>query len=240
MRVGLGTGSTASFAVERLAERIRQGELTDISCASTSEATRKLAESLGINVLSLDEISLPLDVTIDGADEVLKNGSQMVLIKGRGGALLREKIVEVNSKAFICVADEGKVVQPDSFGTTGAVALEVVQFGAQATRQAVLSAVVSTLGGEVLEAEEETPEEAAERLGVSAVFRHHENRKELFVSDNGNLCLDLFFKRPIPDPQKMHDRLINVVGVVETGIFIGISKLCIIGHSSGTTTRLAV
>lgn len=108
------------------------------------------------------------------------------------------------------VADEGKVVQPDSFGTTGAVALEVVQFGAQATRQAVLSAVVSALGGEVLEAEEETAEKAAEGLGVSAVFRHHENKEELFVSDNGNFCLDLFFKRPIPDPQKMHDRLINV------------------------------
>lgn len=246
MRVGLGTGSTASFAVKRLAEKIDAGELTDITCASTSEQTRQLAESLGLKVLSLDAIALPLDVTIDGADEVLLSNNRLVLIKGRGGALLREKMVEVNSRSFVCIADEGKVVQASTFGTTGAVPVEVVQFGAMATRRAVLAAAVSALrGGGACGAEEavearEGLEEAAAEFGVSAVYRKKSSSEDLFVSDNGNLCLDLFFQKPIPDPEKMHASLIKVVGVVETGFFIGLSKLCLVGHSSGTITKLSV
>ncbi|OEH79195.1 uncharacterized protein LOC34618503 [Cyclospora cayetanensis] len=251
MRVGLGTGSTASFAVQRIGERIREGDLTGITCAATSEETRRLAEPLGIQLLPLDSIELPLDVTIDGADEVLNTGSQLVLIKGRGGALLREKLVEINSKSFVCVADEGKLVNPTSFGTTGAVPLEVVQFGARTTRLAVLSAVLSVLekraqgedGAVSLEGgylDVRAVEEAAAAKGVSAVYRQKKGSTELFVSDNGNYCLDLFFKSPIPDPQRLHDRLIKVVGVVETGIFLGISKVCIIGHLSGAVTRLSV
>lgn len=238
MRVGLGTGSTASFAVKRLAERIETGELTDITCASTSEETRTLAVSLGITVLPLDSIELPLDVTIDGADEVLSTGNALVLIKGRGGALLREKIVEINSKTFVCVADEGKVVEPSTFGTTGAVPIEVVQFGAKTTRHAVLAAVVSVLRGKDIDEGEDT-EKAAADIGVSAVYRHKRDSQDLFVTDNGNFCLDLFFKKPIPDADKMHDRLIKVVGVVETGFFIGLSNLCIIGCASGATKRLS-
>lgn len=237
MRVGLGTGSTASFAVKRLAERIKTGELRDITCASTSEETRLLAESLGIQVLPLDSMQLPLDVTIDGADEVLATEKTLVLIKGRGGALLREKIVEINSKTFVCVADEGKVVQPSTFGTTGALPLEVVQFGSETTRRAVLAAVVSVLRGRGLEHGEDT-EKTATDMGVSAVYRQKRDSQDVFVSDNGNFCLDLFFKKPIPDPEALHGSLIKVVGVVETGLFIRLSNLCIIGHPDGTTTKL--
>ncbi|CDJ36015.1 ribose 5-phosphate isomerase, putative [Eimeria mitis] len=249
MNVGLGTGSTASFAVRRLAERIQQGELTNISCVSTSEETRKLAESLGISVFPLDGISLPLDVAIDGADEVLKTDTELVLIKGRGGALLREKLVEVQSKSFVCIVDEDKLVTENNFGTTGAVPLEIVKFGAQTTRRAVLAAVVAALMeggpqgaplGAPLGAPQADPEKAAQELGVSAVYRHLKGSNELFVSDNGNLCLDLFFKNPIKDPRKLHEKLIHVVGVVETGFFIGLSNLCIVGRPGGTTTRLAI
>ncbi|CDI76211.1 ribose 5-phosphate isomerase, putative [Eimeria praecox] len=298
MRVGLGTGSTASFAVRRLGERIQQGELTGISCASTSEETRMLvgncflgdsfpvvpatatvlataaaaaaaatysfcyvvedssrrpcmrevsvqAESLGISVFPLDEISLPLDVAIDGADEVLKTDSGLVLIKGRGGALMREKLVEVNSKRFVCIVDEDKVIHHSAFGTTGALPLEIVQYGAQATRRAVLAAVVDALGeggpqGGPHGGPPEDPERAAEELGVSAVYRHRKDSKELFVTDNGNLCLDLFFKKAIKNPHKLHQKLINVVGVVETGLFIGLTDFCIVGHPSGNTTQLTL
>lgn len=245
MRVGLGTGSTASFAVKRLAERIAAGEVKDIICASTSEATRRLAESLGIRVLPLDEIELPLDVAIDGADEVLATDKGLVLIKGRGGALLREKIVEVHTKSFICVADEGKIVTADTFGTSGAVPLEVVPFGAMATRRAALAAAVAVFSGGDLEAGEARQgaacvETAAAELGVSAVFRKKQQSEDLFVSDNGNYCLDLYFKRPIPDAEKLHNCLIQVVGVVETGLFIGICSRCIVGHPSGAPTTLSV
>ncbi|KAL8439603.1 hypothetical protein Efla_003816 [Eimeria flavescens] len=214
MRVGLGTGSTASFAVRRLAERVSSGELHDISCAATSEDTRRLAESLGLSVQPLDSMPLPLDVAIDGADEILLKDNQLVLIKGRGGALLREKIVEVNSKEFICVADAEKVVDASRFGTTGAVPVEVVQFGAQAIRRAVLAAAACAVqpaaaaGGASAAAAAAAGEEAAAKLGVSAEFRRKDPHSEaLFVSDNGNFCLDLFFRDPIPDPQRLHDYL---------------------------------
>ncbi|KAL8274308.1 hypothetical protein Esti_001762 [Eimeria stiedai] len=244
MRVGLGTGSTASFVVRRLAERLRAGELSDVTCAATSEETRRLAESLGVSVRPLDSLPLPLDIAIDGADEVFLSDNQLVLIKGRGGALLREKLVETNSKQFVCVADADKVVDASRFGTTGAVPLEVVQFGAMATRRAVLAAAACAVrpsskneadGGACMHAgSAAAAEEAAASLGISAEFRQVGGDSEaLFVSDNGNYCLDLFFKKPIPDPQRLHDCLIKVVGVVETGIFVGLSRLAIIGHSSG-------
>ena len=100
-------------------------------------------------------------------------------------------------------------MDPATFGTTGAVPLEVVQFGSQATRLAVLSAVITVLRGRDPQAGEDV-EKAAANLGVSAVYRHHKGCQDLFVTDNGNFCLDLFFRSPIPDAEKLHEGLIRV------------------------------
>ena len=111
------------------------------------------------------------------------------------------------------IVDEDKLVTDKTFGTTGALPLEIVQFGAQATRRSVLAAIVKVIeeGAPQGGPSEQDPEKAAEALGVSAVYRHCKgSSNQLFVSDNGNFCLDLFFKRPIKDPHKLHDRLINV------------------------------
>lgn len=107
------------------------------------------------------------------------------------------------------MADEGKVVDPFTFGTTGALPLEVVQFGAKATRRAVLAAMISLLRGKDIEEGEDTEKTAAD-MGISAVYRQKRDSKEFFISDNGNFCLDLFFQKPIPDADRMHEKLIKV------------------------------
>jgi len=106
MNLGLGTGTTATEFVKLLAEEVKSGRLTNLRCTSTSENTEQLATSLGIRILPLADVT-PIDVAIDGADEIDRD---LRLIKGRGGALLREKIVEQQAKRFIVIADESKVV----------------------------------------------------------------------------------------------------------------------------------
>ncbi|HEY0144495.1 MAG TPA: ribose-5-phosphate isomerase RpiA [Thermoanaerobaculia bacterium] len=107
MALGLGTGTTANEFVKLLAESLKKGDLRDIRCTCTSEKTEALARSLGVPTFSLSEI-VPLDLAVDGADEI---DAQLRLIKGRGGALLREKIVEQQAKRFIVIADETKLVE---------------------------------------------------------------------------------------------------------------------------------
>ena len=121
MNLGLGTGTTATEFVKLLGEELRAKRLNFVRCTSTSEKTAQLAESLGIEILSLAEVS-PLDLAIDGADEIDKD---LRLIKGRGGALLREKIVEQQAKRFIVIADESKIVA--KLGT-GVLPVEVTPF----------------------------------------------------------------------------------------------------------------
>ncbi len=105
MKVGLGTGSTAAFAVERVGQKIASGELTDVICVPTSVRTKEQAEGLGIPLCTLNEESA-LDVSIDGADDV---DTDLCLVKGGGGAMLREKRVEIVSTKFICIVDESKL-----------------------------------------------------------------------------------------------------------------------------------
>jgi len=121
MNLGLGTGTTATEFVKLLAEEVKSGRLTNLRCTSTSENTEQLATSLGIRILPLADVT-PIDVAIDGADEIDRD---LRLIKGRGGALLREKIVEQQAKRFIVIADESKVVA--KLGA-GALPVEVTPF----------------------------------------------------------------------------------------------------------------
>lgn len=204
MKLGLGTGSTAAKFVDLLAEKVKAG--LDVVCVPTSEATRSQAERLGITLSTLDETPF-LDLTIDGADEI---DAELRMIKGGGGALLREKIVAVASQRVIIIADHTKRVE-----TLGKFPLpvEVVQFGLTATRDMIesLSADVGCEGTMTL------------RKGGDG---------KPFVTDNGNYILDCAFEM-IEDADGLEDALKLIPGVVENGLFIGIADLGIIAGPMG-------
>jgi ribose 5-phosphate isomerase A len=189
MVVGLGTGSPAAFAVEALARRHRQG--LRIVAIPTSERTAAQARAAGIPLSSFTE-HRQIDLTIDGADEVERG--TLNLIKGLGGALLREKIVASASRQLAIIVDDAKLV--DRLGTRAPVPVEVVAFGMDVVRMAL----------EVFAAEV--------RLRLSPAG-------EPFVTDGGNRILDCRFAQPIADPAQLEDRIRRVVGVVESGLFIG-------------------
>jgi ribose 5-phosphate isomerase A len=195
MRLGLGTGTTAAHFVELLATRVAKG--LDVVCVPTSERTRTLAELHGIPLTSIDA-SPELDVTVDGADEF---DLEMRLIKGGGGALLREKIIAKASKRMIVIADSSKLV-----AVLGKFPLpvEVNVFGLEATRRMILA--------------------AAKTCGCAGEVRLRKTPGgQAFVSDNGHYIVDCFFGA-IPTPDHLADRLAAIPGVVEHGLFIGIAK----------------
>jgi ribose 5-phosphate isomerase A len=202
MLLGLGTGSTATFFVEALGEKVKQG--LKIEGVPTSEETRALATRLGIKLVDLPS-ERPIDLDIDGADEV--ELSTLNLIKGLGGALLREKIVATAATKMIVVVDENKLV--NKLGSKTPVPVEIVQFGWQRTS------------------------EKLRRLGAEPVLRLGKDGKP-FITDGGNFISDCRFTK-IENPAKLADDLAKVVGVVETGLFIGIASLVIAAKSDGVS-----
>jgi ribose 5-phosphate isomerase A len=204
MKLGLGTGSTAKHFVDLLGARVKAG--LKVLCVPTSEATRRQAEALGVPLTTLDEV-LQLDLTIDGADEL---DDELRLIKGGGGALLREKIVAAASDRMIVIADASKRVQ-----TLGAFPLpvEVVQFGAKATRVIV----------EELAADAGCAGEITLRLKADG---------QPFVTDGGNYIYDCAFGS-IEEPEMLDEALKIAPGVVEHGLFLGLADLAIIGAPAG-------
>ena len=200
MVVGLGTGSTAAFAIEALARRHRQG-LRFVGIP-TSERTAAQAATAGIPLTSFAE-HRQIDLTIDGADEVERG--TLNLIKGLGGALLHEKIVAAASRRLVIVVDGAKVV--DRLGTHAPLPVEVVSFGLEATRAAL------------------------EGLGASARLRLSP-AGEPFVTDSGNRILDCSFG-PIADPARLEARIRRVVGVVESGLFIGRADPVFVADAAG-------
>lgn len=199
MVLGLGTGSTAAFVIEQLAARVARG--LDVVAIPTSEHTAELAGRLGIRLASFAE-HRRIDLAIDGADEVAR--ASLDLIKGRGGALLREKIVAAASRQFIVVVDDEKLV--DRLGEHAPVPVEVAQFGWQATAAAL------------------------EHLGAEVELRQSGGRA--FVTDGGNFILDCRFG-PIEDPRGIEQRLNMIVGVVENGLFVGRSSAVIVASERG-------
>ena len=199
MVLGLGTGSTAAFVVEELASRVARG--LDVVAIPTSEHTAALARRLGIRLATFAE-HRRIDLAIDGADEVRR--STLDLIKGHGGALLREKIVAAASARFVVVVDQEKLV--DRLGEHSAVPVEVAQFGWQATAAAL------------------------EKLGAEAVLREGDGRA--FVTDGGNFILDCRFG-PIDRPAELEQRINMTVGVVENGLFIGRSSAVVVASEGG-------
>jgi ribose 5-phosphate isomerase A len=204
MKLGLGTGSTAAKFVALLSAKVKDG--CDVVCVPTSEETRAQAAALGIPLSTLDETPL-LDLTVDGADEI---DSELRLIKGGGGALLREKIVAVASKRVVIIADHTKFVD-----TLGAFPLpiEVVPFGVVSTRSLI--------------------EDVARDCGCDGEIKLRMAPGGVpYVTDNGNYILDCSFG-VIDDPEALDDALKLVPGVVENGLFLGIADIGIIAGPKG-------
>lgn len=204
MKLGLGTGSTAAAFVDLLGQRVAAG--LDIIGVPTSEATRRQAEALGIRLTTLDEEPY-LDLTIDGADEL---DEQLRLIKGGGGALLREKIVATASDRMLVIADASKRV---SVLGKFPLPIEVIPFGLK-----------STLG---------MIEMLIDDIGCSGALRVRKLAGgELFHTDSGNLIVDAHLGA-IEDPEGLDQVLKMVPGVVENGLFIGLADAAVIASANG-------
>jgi ribose 5-phosphate isomerase A len=199
--VGLGTGSTAAFAIEELGRRIRSGELADITGVPTSNASHRLGLECGIPIVDI-ESTPSIDITIDGADEI--DPLQRVL-KGGGGALLREKIVAARTARWVIIGDSTKIV--DRLGSRYPVPVEVVKFG---------------WSGHA---------EALREMGAVAVLRPGSGEAP-FVTDEGHYIIDARFPHGLDDPDELARTLRKRPGVVETGLFLGFRPEVIIGRAA--------
>lgn len=197
--VGLGTGSTAYFAIQEIATRIKQKVLTISGAVSTSLQTEQIARQANIPLLNSFE---KIDITIDGADEIDPNGN---LIKGGGAALTREKIVAAATENLVIVVDQSKLVKK-----LGAfpLPLEILPFGWEATYKKV--------------------ESFGCRIGVRKADH------KLVITDNGNYVFDCKFLE-IDEPEKLSVELNQIPGVVENGLFIGLTKTAIVGRENQNT-----
>jgi ribose 5-phosphate isomerase A len=202
MAVGLGTGSTADFFLIALAQAIKAGELREIKGVPTSRQSERRAIELGIPLFSLAQFPV-CDITVDGADEVAPN---LDLIKGLGGALLREKVVAQNSKKLVIIADEGKVVE--QLGTKSPLPVEVAQFGYE-TQEGFLRSLGT---------------EPRLRVGPGGM---------VYITDNGNCIYDCHFKSGIKNAGEIESALNRRAGIVESGLFLGIASIALIGNEQG-------
>lgn len=213
MKLGLGTGSTAKHFVDLLGEAVAQG--LDVVGVPTSEATRRQAEGLNIRLSTLDDLG-ELDLTIDGADEI---DPDLNLIKGGGGAHLREKIVAAASRSMVVIADSTKVVT--TLGRFG-IPIEIVRFGEAASARAILSA---------FEAEG----------GSCQLFPRLKADGTRFITDEGNVILDARLIGPdgalnggrVARPAQLAARLVAIPGVVEHGLFVGLCSAAYVASETG-------
>ncbi len=205
MVVGLGTGSTAIFAIRRISELLRAGQLHEIVGFATSQATWEEARRLGIPLLA-EDMPRAIDLTIDGADEV---DPHLNLIKGGGGALLREKIVAQASRRVVITVDDSKL--SPRLGTRHAVPVEVLAFGWQSQLRFL------------------------ESLDASVSVRDNAEGSR-FVTDSGNMILDCHFG-PIADPFGLADSLSRRAGIVEHGLFLGLATDLVVAGPAGLQHR---
>jgi ribose 5-phosphate isomerase A len=200
MLLGLGSGATASAAVRELGRRLAAGRLSGITGIPTSNATRDLALEVGVPLTDL-AANPQIDLTIDGADEVTPTGD---LIKGLGGALLREKIVALHSRRLVIVVDQTKLVR--RLGERAPLPVVVVPFG-WGTHLAFLR-----------------------ELGADPALRTRRGEEVPFVTDDGHYILDAWFSGGIEDPPALADVLARRTGVVETGLFLGMAPEVVVGQ----------
>lgn len=201
--IGLGTGSTVMHFLEALAEALSENRLTEVQGVATSLATEERARALGIPLVGLAEAE-GLDVVVDGADEV---DPSLDLIKGLGGALLREKMVVQAAGRFVVIVDRSKLV--DRLGTHAPVPVEVVPF-AWRSHLAFF-----------------------EGLSADPRPRTVAGGGSLFLTDNGNPVVDLYFADGVSEPARLDRRLRERAGVVETGLFLGVAQRVLVGDSDG-------
>jgi ribose 5-phosphate isomerase A len=207
MRIGIGTGSTAERFIDALAAALKSGKLRDIVGVPTSRQSERQAAELGIPLATLAQCPR-LDLTVDGADEIDPN---LDLIKGLGGALLREKIVAQNSARLIIIADGSKLVS--RLGEHAPLPVEVAMFGHEAQVEFLAS------------------------LGCKPVIRRGGDQQP-FVTDNGNYIYDCRFVGGITgDLRALQQRLRSRAGVVESGLFLGMAQVAIVGSEAGVDVR---
>ncbi len=202
MIVGLGTGSTANWAIQRIGHKIKKG--LNIRAIATSKDSEIMARGLGIQLITFSEMEV-INITIDGADEV---DNEWNLIKGGGGALLREKIVASASQKLVIIVDESKLV--NRLGKFP-LPVEVVKFGYEMT--------IRNLN----------------KLGCDPKLRVLGNRP--YITDNGNYIIDCDFKT-IEQPAELHNEINMIPGVVDNGLFINIARNVIVGYNDGTVKEL--
>jgi ribose 5-phosphate isomerase A len=202
MRIGLGTGSTVAHFLDVLGERVARGELPGLMGVPTSVRTAARARELGIELAELHDVQ-PLALTVDGADEV---DPALDLIKGLGGALLREKVVAQASEQLLIMVDDSKRVR--RLGTSASLPVEVTRFGWQAH--------LAFLRG----------------LGCEPTLRTGPDQ-EPYLTDNGNYVLDCRFPTGMEDPGAVEDALRRRAGVVESGLFLAMATTVIVAGAGG-------
>lgn len=207
MVVGLGTGSTVRHLIAALGRRVRAEGLRIVGVPTSTE-TDALALTQGITLA--EPGAAPIDLAIDGADEVERG--TLRLIKGLGGALLREKIVAQAARRFVVIADAAKLV--DTLGTHAPLPVEVVRFGHAATARRLAE------------------------LGGRPVLRRVSGAEAVFVSDGGNVIYDCHGFAPIRDPFTVQRELCAIAGVVESGLFCDLAERALIGAADGSVTVL--
>ncbi len=199
MVVGLGTGSTATYFIEELAKKCKEG--LKIKGIASSRQTQHLAESLRIPLIDPDTLTIT-DIDVDGADEI---DLQKNMIKGGGGALLREKILAQASKEMVVVVDETKLVK--NIGLFP-LAIEILSFGYRSTIERI------------------------KERGYRGILRL-ERDKSIYLTDNKNYIVDIHLDQPITNPKKIEDDLKSIAGVLETGLFFNVAKRVIVGYEDG-------
>ncbi|HSX37940.1 MAG TPA: ribose-5-phosphate isomerase RpiA [Chlamydiales bacterium] len=199
--VGLGSGTTVAHFIKILADRCKSG--LRIQAVSSSRHSTDLARKGGIEIVDINSVPR-IDITVDGADEI---DPKKRMIKGRGGAHVREKILASSSNEMVVIIDETKMVANLGMGP---LPIEILFYGSPATRQKI------------------------ENLGFAGKWRMNEDGT-LFVSENGNLILNISFDSPLSDPESEHAKLIQIPGVVDTGFFFNLAGNVIVGYENGTT-----
>ncbi|MES2500101.1 MAG: ribose-5-phosphate isomerase RpiA [Pseudomonadota bacterium] len=207
MLVGLGTGSTANYFIEELARRQREENLNIITVSSSIVSMIK-AQSLGLNVIALNQIA-EIDLYVDGADEITPD---MTLLKGRGYDLVLEKLLAKTAKQFLVVADKSKLV--DRIGSNFAIPIEVIPMAWKAAKRSL------------------------EALGGVGDLRQNVAKDGLSVTSHGSLVLDMVFDKSISEAQ-LNQLINNTPGVVEHGIFYGLTSATLIAHEGVVTENWA-
>ena len=202
--VGLGTGSTAIYFIEALIERCKQG--LQVKAVPSSRHSSDRARDGGIEVLDINEAPR-VDITVDGADEI---DPKKRMIKGRGGAHVREKILASSSNEMVVIVDETKLVK--HLGTA-LLPVEILFYGSPATRQKI------------------------EDLGFSGKWWMNPD-ETLFISENGNLIYDIAFESPPIDPEEEHAKLLQIPGVIDTGFFFDLAGRIVAGYRDGSVKVL--